>query len=327
MRRPGAGPIPAAETRREMNALAGARRAWAGERPLEESGALLRELDAWIAELGNIDIRLEEAAGSRGAPRPELVENLDAEYGKLSRDLRGLEEELKLLEPFRLDAEGILSLEREVRLASETRPKLERERAAGERALAGLSQLDLSAVRERIESAREGLAEAERRVDVIDVIIEVLSEARSKMSGFLAEKLPPLAAGYLSTITNGRYSALFIDAVRLDVETVPAASDLSEGGGGARPERIAPDVLSQGARDQIHLAVRLALVSLLAAAEPQPVFLDDPFVHFDPERRRRALEVVLDFARGHQVVLFTCDPAYRDLNARLVELGGGSAPA
>lgn len=326
-RRSGGEPASVGEKRREMSALAKARRAWAGERSLADSAKLLREFDAWMTELDTIDIRLEEAVGSRGTPCPELMESLDAEYGRLSRDLRGLEEELKLLEPFRLDADEILSLEREARLAREAKPRLERERASGERALAGLPPFDLNGIRERIESAREGLAEAERRVEVIDIILEALSEARGRMSGFLAEKLPPLAAGYLSTMTGGRYSALFIDAVHLGVETVPAAKDVTEGAAGTRPERVAPDVLSQGARDQIHLAVRLALVSLLAATEPQPIFLDDPFVHFDPERRRRALDLVVDFARGHQVVLFTCDPAYRDLGAHLVELGGGSTPA
>jgi uncharacterized protein YhaN len=86
------------------------------------------------------------------------------------------------------------------------------------------------------------------------------------------------------------------------------------------PERIKPDSVSQGARDQIHLAVRLALVELMSRGEPQPVFLDDPLVHFDPERRARALELVREFSAKHQIVIFTCDPDYREAGGRLVEL-------
>jgi len=37
-------------------------------------------------------------------------------------------------------------------------------------------------------------------------------------------------------------------------------------------------------------------------------------------RRERAIELIRDFSRTHQVVLFTCDPFYRGLGQHLVEL-------
>jgi len=108
------------------------------------------------------------------------------------------------------------------------------------------------------------------------------------------------------------------------IETVPAPDDLPAGRDvSAVPERIDTAVLSQGARDQVYLAVRLALVDLMSGGDPQPLFLDDPFVHFDPERRERAFALIETFARTHQVVIFTCDPRYRELEARLIELAPG----
>jgi len=97
---------------------------------------------------------------------------------------------------------------------------------------------------------------------------------------------------------------------------------MGSAGASRAPDRIGPDALSQGTRDQIYLAVRLALVELVSRGEPQPLFLDDPFVHFDPERRARALDLVREFAAGHQVIVFTCDPRYRETSAHLIELPG-----
>jgi uncharacterized protein YhaN len=156
---------------------------------------------------------------------------------------------------------------------------------------------------------------------VLDAIVEAVDEARGEMAGFLAERLPPGAEAYLSRITDGRYGTLFVDPLTMRIETVPAPDDVSSGGAGAAvPGRVDTAALSQGARDQIYLAVRLALVDLLSGGEAQPVFLDDPFVHFDPDRRARALDLVREFALKHQVVIFTCDPRFREAGARLVEL-------
>ncbi|HEY8078555.1 MAG TPA: hypothetical protein VIF62_30705 [Labilithrix sp.] len=72
--------------------------------------------------------------------------------------------------------------------------------------------------------------------------------------------------------------------------------------------------LSQGTRDQLYLALRLA--SLLRHAEisgPMPVVLDDILIHFDDERSRAALVVLGEVAREMQIVFFTH-------HARLVEL-------
>jgi len=308
------------EKGRELAALSEKRRLWAGERSLEGAAKLLDDFSAWEAERRQLDVRLDEAIGGRAIDGADAFERLDAGYGAASRELRGLEEELRELEPFDLGADALIELGRETNLTKRDRENLGAERAAKERSLAALPAIDGNEIREGIESAREALGCAERTVAIIDVILEALGEARSQMSGFLAGKLPPLAAGYLSRITDGRYRTLFIDPVRLRVETIPAEGDVAARAAAARPERIGPETLSQGARDQIHVAVRLALVNLMSGAEPQPLFLDDPFVHFDPERRRRALELVTDFARLNQVILFTCDPGYRDLGGRFIDL-------
>jgi uncharacterized protein YhaN len=72
--------------------------------------------------------------------------------------------------------------------------------------------------------------------------------------------------------------------------------------------------LSDGTRDQLYLALRVATVAHHAASsEPMPFVLDDVFVHFDDQRARAGLEVLADLGDRTQVLLFTH-------HARIVEL-------
>jgi DNA repair exonuclease SbcCD ATPase subunit len=69
--------------------------------------------------------------------------------------------------------------------------------------------------------------------------------------------------------------------------------------------------LSTGARDQVTLALRLAICEFLARGGARlPLLLDDPFAHADDARAARLLRVLAEAARtGHQVVVLTCHRA------------------
>jgi DNA repair exonuclease SbcCD ATPase subunit len=310
------------ELKTELALLVGKRETMlGGGRSLEDSKALLAAFALWRDGMRDVESRIEETAGGRRVDPADFAGALDREYGDAALDMRALAESRAELEPFRTDGDGLLKLDRDDAAREEERKRLAAARARVDRDLAGLERMDEIDIAERLACAREGLERALRKERVLDAILETLAGARREIAGFLAERLPPLAAAYLARITGGRYETLFIDPLTLRIETVPARGDADEAGGASSaPERIEPDSVSQGARDQIHLAVRLALVELMSRGEPQPVFVDDPFVHFDPERRARALDVVREFAAKHQVVLFTCDPRYRETGGRLVEL-------
>ncbi len=63
--------------------------------------------------------------------------------------------------------------------------------------------------------------------------------------------------------------------------------------------------LSQGARDQLLLAIRLAVADLLSSNTPIPFLLDDPFVHFDAQRLELVREALNRLGRRRQWVLLT----------------------
>jgi DNA repair exonuclease SbcCD ATPase subunit len=72
--------------------------------------------------------------------------------------------------------------------------------------------------------------------------------------------------------------------------------------------------LSCGTQDQIYFAIKLSLLHLVdggtRGSKHLPLFLDDPFVNFDHERRKRVLPLLKKISTSHQLFLFTYDPWY-----------------
>jgi uncharacterized protein YhaN len=86
---------------------------------------------------------------------------------------------------------------------------------------------------------------------------------------------------------------------------------------GAATTSVEVDGMSEGTRDQLFLALRLAaLEQRLSVGEPLPFLVDDILVNFDDERARLALVALADLSRKTQVLFFTH-------HARLVELARG----
>ena len=109
--------------------------------------------------------------------------------------------------------------------------------------------------------------------------------------------LLPLAAGKFSRLTLGNYTGLTTTDVNGRQALVAEAGDAELG--------IA--ALSDGARDQLYLALRLAFAEreLQQGAEPQPFILDDVLVHSDDGRAAAAFVLLGQLAQQTQVIYFT----------------------
>ena len=65
--------------------------------------------------------------------------------------------------------------------------------------------------------------------------------------------------------------------------------------------------LSRGARDQLHLAVRVAISEYLSAHVGRlPLVFDEPFAHWDDERFAEGMRFLAGIADRHQVILLSC---------------------
>ncbi len=77
---------------------------------------------------------------------------------------------------------------------------------------------------------------------------------------------------------------------------------------GVRPNdaEVSVERMSEGTRDQLYLALRLATLELhLKKGEPLPFVVDDILIAFDDNRTRICLEVLAELSASTQVLLFT----------------------
>jgi uncharacterized protein YhaN len=66
------------------------------------------------------------------------------------------------------------------------------------------------------------------------------------------------------------------------------------------------EALSEGARDQLYLALRVAAIEgHVANAEPLPFIADDLLANFDDTRAAAAMALLSQLGRATQVILFT----------------------
>jgi uncharacterized protein YhaN len=80
--------------------------------------------------------------------------------------------------------------------------------------------------------------------------------------------------------------------------------------------------MSDGTRDQLYLAFRIASIERHAqAAEPLPFIADDLLVHFDDDRGAAALNLLAELGKSTQVLLFTHHRSMKAAAAPLVAQG------
>ncbi|MDW7650038.1 MAG: AAA family ATPase [Bacillota bacterium] len=63
--------------------------------------------------------------------------------------------------------------------------------------------------------------------------------------------------------------------------------------------------LSQGARDQLYISLRLAIADLLAGDSAMPFIFDDPFLNWDQQRCRRIRSALAEMEGGRQILLLS----------------------
>lgn len=76
--------------------------------------------------------------------------------------------------------------------------------------------------------------------------------------------------------------------------------------GRSRAESHAFELLSQGAKEQLLLCLRIAVAQELATAEPQVLILDDVLVNTDSVRQERVLDVLTSLSARIQIIVLTC---------------------
>ena len=254
------------------------------------------------------------------------VEELRARERSLLAGMRGLAAEegenpaelLASLERSSLDnlkeeesrlCEELVGLERETRQLSVERGQLLERRDA----LTGSEGSGLLLQREAV--LHEDLRRLSRQWSVLALARNFLLAAKTRFEEEGQQGVIRFAGDLFSAITDGEYAGI---AASLEGDAFMA---VHRSGDRRDPEKQ----LSQGTREQLYLALRLAYIKNHAAkAEPLPVIMDDILVNFDPVRAANTARVLAEFARDNQLLFFTCHPGTVDL---LLRAAAGLEPA
>ncbi len=160
-----------------------------------------------------------------------------------------------------------------------------------------IRSLDRSSdLQDQLAQKREQLAALQTEYDAIALAMDALAQANTTLQNRFSPALGARAAEIFSAITEGRY-----DRVLLSRDFSLSAEMAGD------PVSRSIRLLSQGAADQLYLAVRLAICDMVLPAEKRvPLVLDDALTSFDDRRLRAALNYLLAESEKRQILLFTC---------------------
>ena len=166
-----------------------------------------------------------------------------------------------------------------------------------------IRSLDRSSdLQDQLAQKREQLSSLQAEYDAITLAMDALTQANTTLQNRFSPALGARAAEIFSAITAGRY-----DKVLLSRDFSLSAEMAGD------PVGRSIRLLSQGAADQLYLAVRLAICDMVLPAEKRvPLILDDALVSFDDDRLRAALDYLLAESEKRQILLFTCQKREMD---------------
>ena len=272
-------------------------------------------LRAWVSELA--PLRAAERDREQARHRLQLL-GADLLKEAEGRDRQQVEAELAHIDLASLGEESeALGLQLEE--AEHERDRLAIERQNARRTLDEISGGDKAA---RAEATRqEALADmsevAERYVRVYAQyrLLEHITERyRERSQGPLLAR----AGQLFGELTLGAYTGLEVDGDVAGLLARRADSRLVPLGG-----------LSDGTRDQLYMALRLAALELyLDSARPMPFIADDLFINYDDRRSLAGLRQLVEISRRTQVVFLTHHAHVVDLaqehlagKVQVIELG------
>lgn len=243
-------------------------------------------ISGYVAEYGSInDLKAKafdlEADLKNAKESVTSVEDIPAEYASISDPeayLKGLQDDLKFKQCLR---ETALTMKTE--LASK-----------------------LEAYKEKVHGdPKEDLKQAERTFDEQKSLLahwlhiaEVFKEQKENIHDNPMQDLADHFTRYLGIISGGRIESEFPEADKLNMSIYSDNRLLDF------------DKLSEGTKETVSLAFRLAVLDHLFPEGGGVIVLDDPFTDMDADRTAQSCELIKECAKRHQVIFLTCKEEY-----------------
>lgn len=280
-----------------------------------QAEAEVREADAIIGATDATLAGLCRQAGCDSADALRAVEQRFLEHQRLSKQLRDVETELVEggdglsvgaleIEALDVDRDSVLAelAALSQRIDRELRPDREKyleRKLSAERELQSMAGTDAASV--LAEQAQQTLSELRGHAENYVRLRLAARVLRDEIEGFRRRHRDPIltrASVYFRSLTCGSLTTIDTD---FDASDQPILV-------GVRPtgERLRVETMSNGTRDQLYLALRLATLDhYVETSEPLPFIVDDILIQFDDDRSRATLDALAGFSAKTQVILFT----------------------
>lgn len=248
-----------------------------------------RTLEMYEAEYGSLaELRKKEAdlQNELDATRKSMAgtEDIPAEFASIT------------------DPEGHLqSLQGDLKFKQQMREEALREKTATASRLESFKENVSGDPVDKFEKAEQDLEQQKALLARWKHIAKVFMEQKDNIADNPLVDLAANFARYLDLISGSKVASEFPEADKLSMNIY--SSD----------RLIDYSKLSEGTKETVSLAFRLAVLDHLFPDGGGVAVLDDPFANMDAERTAQSIEIIKDFATRHQVIFLTCKEEYLDM--------------
>lgn len=224
--------------------------------------------------------------------------DLEAELKKAKASVSGAEdipdEYLAITDP---DAH-LESLQNSLKLKQELRESALTEKTSTASRLDTYKEAHPEACQETVDKARRNFEEVQSLLNHWLHIQEVFEEQKENIHDNPMQDIADRFTHYLGIISGGKVSSEFPEADKLNMNIYSDNKLLDYG------------KLSEGTKETVSLAFRLAVLDHLFPEGGGVIVFDDPFTDMDADRTAQSCELIKECATRHQVIFLTCREEY-----------------
>jgi uncharacterized protein YhaN len=155
-----------------------------------------------------------------------------------------------------------------------------------------IGKRDIVSIEEELEEVIDNIKRDNKKVTAIEMALNTLKASFGEIRGEVGPEINKRIGENFEKLTNKKYTdVLLADNYEMMVRD---ENNIFKG-----------TYLSNGALDQLYLALRIAIIELIFKNEECPIILDDALIQYDDTRRKEAL-ILLANKLKEQAILFTC---------------------
>lgn len=188
---------------------------------------------------------------------------------------------------------------KELQKLMEELDKLKEDRLKVQGELERLSTMEnLEKAQKQIDNGRSGLRPLAYQYAVYSTAAFLIRNIRENLVGSVKDMVLGKAAQILNRITSGDYVDILPPEnwMEPDFKTVDGNGIVQE----------TADILSQGTKEQLYLAVRISRILDINPA--LPIILDDCMANFDCRHIKESIKIFAELSERHQIFVLTCHP-------------------